>query len=283
MRVRQLLGGQIYTLVRSRQFYLGFAACVLFVALMLYGFYDYSARKSQEQDVFKYTYRNNSYFNGNVFTLYSLYFAFYLLLPIFVAFQGGYPVAGELRSGTLRVVLVRPVDRTAVLLAKYGGVIFYIVLLLSFFVLLNLAVGRFIVGWGDLYLYPGLLNLVEEPATIATGEALWRYFLVVLLGGWAMLALASFAFMLSSVWDNPHMAIVGAITVYFIFHIVGRVDFFSGLRPYFFTHDMEFWKEVFKPVIPWNTVWHYFFKCGAYTSAFLLAAVIVFRRRDITA
>mgnify|MGYP003694198865 CR=1 FL=1 len=40
-------------------------------------------------------------------------------------------------------------------------------------------------------------------------------------------------------------------------YIVGRVEFFEQLRPYFFTTDMDFWRDVFKPDIPWQSLWHY--------------------------
>ena len=51
---------------------------VIFVLLMLWGFYTYSLRKTGGQVEFKYTYENPSYFNGLIFTLYSAYFAFQL-------------------------------------------------------------------------------------------------------------------------------------------------------------------------------------------------------------
>jgi hypothetical protein len=53
------------------------------------------------------------------------------------------------------------------------------------------------------------------------------------------------------------------------------------LRPYFFTTDMEFWRDVFKPDIPWQSLWHYACVCGAYTVGLLLTTVVIFERKDI--
>jgi hypothetical protein len=89
-------------LVRSRQFQLSFAALAGFVVLMLWGFYSYAERKTggQATEQFKYTYESKSFFNGITFALYSLMFAFSLLLPVFVAMTAGSQVAGEARAGT---------------------------------------------------------------------------------------------------------------------------------------------------------------------------------------
>jgi len=39
--------------------------------------------------------------------------------------------------------------------------------------------------------------------------------------------------------------------------------------------------DVFKPEIPWQSLWHYACICGAYTIGLLLATVLIFERKDI--
>ena len=155
-------------LIRSRSFLLSFIALTAFVALMLWGFYSYAERKAGEQVTaqFKYTYESKSYFNGLTFALYSVMFSFSLLIPIFVAMTAGAQIAGERQAGTLRMICVRPVSRVSLLLSKFLVVAFYTYLLVAFFIGLNLLVGLCFVGWGDLQLYPGALNLVDEPGKL---------------------------------------------------------------------------------------------------------------------
>ncbi|HYY41463.1 MAG TPA: hypothetical protein VE775_01950, partial [Pyrinomonadaceae bacterium] len=64
-----LLRIELVKLVRAKSFYLSFVALVGFVALMLWGFYTYAARKAGGQAVeqFKYTYESKQYFNGLTF------------------------------------------------------------------------------------------------------------------------------------------------------------------------------------------------------------------------
>ena len=271
-------------LIRARSFYFSFIALATFVALMLWGFYTYAERKGGESATaqFKYTYESKSYFNGLTFALYSVMFSFSLLIPVFVAMTAGGQIAGERQSGTLRMICVRPVSRVSLLVSKFLVTAGYTYLLVAFFVGLNLLVGLLFVGWGDLQLYPGALNLVDEPGTLLRNEALWRFAYASLSGTWALLVIAAVAMLFSVVFDNPSMATVATLALYLVFHIVGRVEFFEHLRPYFFTTDMDFWRDVFKPDIPWESFGRYGSICGAYIFGLLLMAVAIFDRKDIT-
>src|SRR6188474_1218619 len=190
-----LLKLELEKMLRAKSFYLSFAVLSAFVALMLWGFYSYAARKTGGQAVeqFKYTYESKSYFNGLTVTLYSVMFSFSLLIPIFVAMTAGGQIAGERQSGTLRMICIRPVSRVSLLLSKFLVVAFYTYLLVAFFIGLNLLVGLFFVGWGDLQLYPGALNLVDEPGKLARDEALWRFAYASLSGTWSLLVIAAIA------------------------------------------------------------------------------------------
>ena len=279
-----LLKLELEKLLRARSFYLSFVVLIAFVALMLWGFYTYAERKTGGQAVeqFKYTYESKQYFNGLTFALYSLLFSFTLLLPIFVSMSAGSQIAGEARAGTLRMICTRPISRASLIMSKFLVTAFHACLLLTFFIGFNLIIGLIFVGWGNLELYPGPLNLVDAPGKIMRDEALMRFAYAALSGTWALLVIAALALLCSVVFDSPVQAIVMTIAAYLALYIVGRVEFFEHLRPYFFTTDMDFWRDVFKPVIPWRSFWHYGSLCGAYIFGILLAAVVIFDRKDIT-
>jgi len=272
---------EIFKLLRSKLLYLSFLMLVTFVLLMLWGFYTYSLRKTGGQVEFKYTYENPSYFNGLIFTLYSAYFAFQLVIPISVSILAGTQIAGEARSGTLRSLLTRPISRSRLYFAKYLTSILSVFSLLVFFILFNLLVGLVLVGWGDLSLYPGPLNLVQEPGKLTQNEALLRFGYSVFTGTWSLLTLATLAFLMSVLFENPLVASFTALTLYVMLNVIGRVDFFVDLRPYLFTTDMEFWRDVFKPEIPANELLYRACRCGMYSVSFLLAGLIVFERKDV--
>jgi len=180
------------------------------------------------------------------------------------------------------MVCARPVVRAQLLLAKFLVTALHAFLLLTFFIGLNLLVGLLLIGWGNLELYPGPLNLVAEPGRIARDEALVRFAYAALAGTWALLVVAALALLCSVACDSPVPAVVTAIAIYLTLYIVGRIEFFEHLRPYFFTTAMDFWRNVFKPDIPRQDFWHFACACGAYTTGLLLTAVLIFERKDIT-
>ncbi len=275
---------ELLKLVRSKGFYLSFAALSAFVLLMLWGFYSYAQQKTSglATEQFKYTYESKSYFNGLTFTLYSLVFAFSLIMPIFVAMNAGGQIAGEGRAGTLRMICVRPVSRVSIVLSKFLAVAIHTYLLMAFFIGLNLLVGLLFVGWGNLDLYPGPLNLVDAPGQILRDDALWRFFYASFSGTWALLVVGAIAMLLSVVFDNPVTAVASTLAVYLMLYILGRIEFFVNLSPFFFTTDMDFWRVVLKPEIPWANFYHYAATCGAYIFGLLLLSVLIFERKDIT-
>jgi ABC-2 type transport system permease protein len=275
---------ELLKLLHSKGFYLSFAALSAFVLLMLWGFYSYAEKKTSGMatDQFKYTYESKSYFNGLTFTLYSLVFAFSLVIPIFVAMSAGGQIAGERRAGTLRMICIRPVSRVSIVLSKFLVVAIHAYLLMAFFIALNLLVGLLFVGWGNLELYPGPLNLVDAPGRILRDDALWRFFYASASGTWALLVVAAIAILLSVLFENPVTAVAATLAVYLMLYIVGRIEFFVTLRPFFFTTDMDFWRDVLKPEIPWADFYHYVASCGAYIFGLLFLSVLIFERKDIT-
>jgi ABC-2 type transport system permease protein len=275
---------EILKLARSRTVTLSLVSLVAFVGLMLWGFYSYAQRKmgTQAAEQFRYTYESKSYFNGLTFALYSLMFSLSLLIPIFVALTAGAQIAGERQTGTLRMICLRPISRVSIFISKFLTVVLYTFLLVVFFIGLNLVIGLLFVGWGDLELYPGPLNLVDEPGRIARDDALWRFAYASLSATWSLLVVAAIAMFFSVLFETASMATVATLALYLMLYIVGRIEFFEQLRPYFFTTDMDCWRDVFKPEIPWHSFYHYASICGLYIVGILLAGITVFERKDIT-
>src|SRR4026207_1311381 len=217
-----LLKLELEKMLRAKSFYLSFVVLSSFVALMLWGFYSYAARKTGGQAVeqFKYTYESKPYFSCLPVALFALLFSFALLLPIFVSMSAGSQIAGEARSGTLRMICTRPISRASLILSKFLVSALHAALLLTFFIGLNLLVGLIFIGWGNLELYPGPLNLVEAPGKIERDEALLRLGYAALSGTWALLVIAALALLCSVVFDSPVQAIVITIAAYLTLYIV---------------------------------------------------------------
>nr|MDQ3359839.1 ABC transporter permease [Actinomycetota bacterium] len=66
--------------------------------------------------------------DGTLFPLAALAIVLPLFLPIAVAVVGGEAIAGEAQTGTLRYLLLRPVSRTHLLIAKLFSVVAFVLL-----------------------------------------------------------------------------------------------------------------------------------------------------------
>ncbi len=277
-----LIRTEFLKLRRSRTVTVGVVSLLAFVLLVLWGFHSYAAQRLGGISIFGTSSGEPGYFNGLLFALYSLYFAFNFIMPVVIAVVAGGQISGEASAGTLRAILSRPVGRTPLLLSKFAVTAMYAWMVITGFVIFNLILGFALVGWGDLALYPGPLGLVEEPGSIPLRDALGRFALATLSGTWSLLTLAALAFFLSVITRSPVVSVTGAILAYMVLTVVGRVEFFTEIKSHFFTTDMDFWRIVFKPEIPWRELAYGASRCGVYIFALLLASAVLFERKDIT-
>ncbi len=277
-----LLRLELLKLRRSRAVVLGFASLLGFVLLVLWGFHSYASRRLGGISIFGDASGEPGYFNGLLFSLYSLYFAFNFVMPAVIVLVAGAQISGEANGGTLRAILSRPVGRAPLLLSKFLVTALYTWLVISAFVAFNLLLGVILVGWGDLGLYPGPLGLVEEPGNLPLPDALLRFGLATISGTWSLLTLASLALFLSVAFQSPVISVAGTIVIYLILTVIGRVEFFSAIKSHFFTTDMDFWRIVFMPDISWREIAYGASRCGVYIFSLLLAAVLLFERKDIS-
>lgn len=267
-------------LFRSRRPWIAVFALFSFLVLMLLGFWFYAEDQTGGEVDFRYTFENRSYFNGLTFAVYSFHFGCLLLLPIFLATEGGTQIAGETARGGLYLMLTRPVSRTRILLSKFAVSALYGVLLVGGFLAVTLLVGLFAVGWGELRLYPGVLQMTPTPQTLAQSEALRRFALVWPAASLAMLVPLAFSYLLSVWMRSPVNAASTAVSLFLVLHVISGVPFFEDLRPFLFTSHMGYWRALLQETIPWDEVLRDAAKLGATGCLFLGLAHHRFRRRE---
>jgi len=275
-----MIGLELTKLRRSRRPLLALAACIIFLVLMLLGFYLYAQKQTSGQAEFRYTVENESYFNGLTFTLYAFFFAVQLVLPIFVATEGGAQLAGETGAGTLRMLLVRPVSKSRIFLVKGLTAALYAGLLCGLFLALCLGVGLVAVGWGDLDLYPGLLQMTEVHQHLDQRTALVRFALAWPAATLSLVASLAFGLMLSAFTRSPVNAAATAISLYLVMHVIASVHFFEALRPFLYTSFVDYWRGLFQEQVDWLALARDTAKLGAFTCLFLAAAHWRFRTRE---
>lgn len=275
-----MIGFELIKLRRSRRPVIALLCLLLFLVLMLLGFYTYAQTETRGRVEFRYTFENPSYFNGLTFSIYAFYFAFLLILPIFAATEAGAQLAGETHARTLHLLLTRPLSRTRIFFTKTFTAAAFLALVLGYFLALTLAVGLLLVGWGDLTLYPGVLQMVQERQSLGQGEALRRFAMVWPASAVALFAPLSLGLWISSWVRNPVNAVGTAVSLYLVLYVISEVHFFRDLRPFLFTSYVSYWRVLFHEEIPWRALLQDGAKLMAFSFLFLALAFRGFRRRE---
>ncbi len=218
--------------------------------------------------------------DGTLFPLAALGMVLPLFLPIAVSIVAGEAIAGEAQLGTLRYLLIRPVGRTRLLVAKLVTVMAFVVV-----TVLVVAVTAYVVG---LLLLGDQTVTITGPTTSVSGTALSTPELVgrtALAFGYAMLCMlgvAAVGLFLSTTARTPLGAALGALTLLVASTLLLTLDAAQALHPYLLTRHWLAFVDLFRDPIRWHDVLTGVLVQGAYVVVFLGAGWANFMTKDIT-
>jgi ABC-2 type transport system permease protein len=214
--------------------------------------------------------------DGTLYPLAALGLVLPLFLPVAVAVVGGDAIAGEVQTDTLRYLLVRPVSRLRVLVAKLVSVV-------AFVVLATLAVAA--VAYVE-----GILLLGDAPATgvvsvsgttLDDSEMFQRTALAFAYVILAMLGLAAIALLLSTVTDSAVAAALGTIALLVASTVLLGLDAAESLRPYLITRHWLAFVDLFRDPIRWHDLVNGVLVQLGYLVVFAGAAWANFATKDV--
>jgi ABC-2 type transport system permease protein len=216
--------------------------------------------------------------DGTLFPLAALAIVLPLFLPIAVAVTAGEAIAGEAQQGTLRYLLVRPVGRTRLLVAKLVSVMVFVVLTVLVVAATAYVVGALFLGSGD----------ATSGATSVSGSSLSGRELAlrtVLALGYAMLCMlgvAAIALFLSTAVSSPLAAALGTMAVLVASTLLLTLDAARTLQPYLPTRYWLAFVDLFRDPILWRDVGRGVLLQVVYVGLFLGAAWANFATKDVT-
>jgi ABC-2 type transport system permease protein len=217
-------------------------------------------------------------FNGYFVTQFIMN-SLWVHVPFLISLVAGDQLAGEATGGTFRLMLIRPVSRSKILLTKYIVTLFYTFTLVFFLAVLSLGLGVALFGSGDLlYPAPGRMLVV-----IPEADALWRLVLAFALATWSMWCVASLAFLFSSMVENAIGPIIGTMAVVIICLIISNIPvaLFESLRPYLFTTYFTLWQHALDDPLEWHVIAKNAAILGAFSLGFYAVTWYIFVRKDI--
>jgi ABC-2 type transport system permease protein len=211
--------------------------------------------------------------NGLYVAIGSLFALSAFLLPLLASMAGSQTIAGEAENGTLRTVLMQPVRRGSLLLAKWFVANIYIAI-----GLIILALGSLIAG-GAFYGIHSMLLLTGE--TVGVGHSLWLLLLAHLLVLFGMAAVVSLALALSTLTNSGLTAMAAGLVLVIIMLILGSLSVFDFLRPYLFTSHFTAFIQLFSQPIDWVPIRDALINFGVWTVGMTGVAWLLFRHKDI--
>ena len=216
--------------------------------------------------------------NGSLFSVAALAIVLPLFLPIAVAVVAGDAIAGEATGGTLRYLLIRPVGRTRLLVAKLVSVFVFVFASVIIVAATGFVVGRLFLGHEPL---SAAVNSVSG-STLTPAEIALRTVMAIVYVALSMLGVAAVALFLSTVTDSALTAALGAMAILIGSSLLLTVDASHALQPYLPTRYWLSFIDLFRDPILWRNVVRGMALQAVYVVVLLGAAWANFTTKDIT-
>jgi ABC-2 type transport system permease protein len=230
-----------------------------------------------------------------------------VFLPVAVAVVAGDSIAGEATGGTLRYLLIRPVGRTRLLVAKLVSVIVYVLLVVLAVTFTAYATGVFLLGPSEAAAVgqapgvpggsaPGLAGQAPTAGQAAgaavtslSGAPLSLLQLTERTAGAiafitvSMLGVAAIALFLSTITDSALGSALGALAALVASEVLVTLNAATVVQPYLPTRYWLAWIDFFRQPVFWRDIQRGFGIQAVYVVVFLAAAWANFSTKDITA
>jgi ABC-2 type transport system permease protein len=235
-----------------------------------------------------------------------------VFLPVATAVVAGDSIAGEATTGTLRYLLVRPVGRTRLLVAKLVSVVVYVLLVVLAVTFTAYATGVFLLGpsqaaavgqapggggaAGGSVAGPGVAGQLPTAGQAAggavtslSGAPLSFVQLIERIAGAiafitvSMLGVAAIALFLSTITDSALGSALGALAALVASEVLVTLNAATVVQPYLPTRYWLAWIDFFRQPVFWRDIQRGFGIQVVYVVVFLAAAWANFSTKDITA
>jgi ABC-2 type transport system permease protein len=202
-----------------------------------------------------------------------LLFLSVFMLPLIAALVAGDIVAAEDGNGTLKTILTRSVDRGQVLAAKTMAAMTYAAI--AAFLAAAVATAAGVAAWGFNHVITFSGSVVPAPEGLLLVFAANACYLIPLL------TVTSIGVLLSTATRNSAAAVVGTVGFVILLYIISGIPGIEGIKPYLLTEQFESWQGLLRTPTDWAPIGHSTWVCALYAVPALLAAYLVFLRRDV--
>jgi ABC-2 type transport system permease protein len=194
-------------------------------------------------------------------------------LPLMTALVAGDIVASETHNGTLKTILTRSRERGEVFAGKALATATYTFTLVLAMGLVGLIAGT--AAWG----FHPLTSL--SGTQVAPGHGLLLLVLTLAIYTLPLMGIAAFGVLLSTVTRNSAASVVGALMLALLMQLLGVLPGTESIRPYLLGTQFDAWHGLLRVPADWAPIGRAVWVCALYIAIPLIAAYVVFLRRDV--
>jgi ABC-2 type transport system permease protein len=212
--------------------------------------------------------------NGGFLAFSALTIVLPVFLPLAISVIAGDAVAGEASSGTLRYLLVVPVDRTRMLVVKYATILIFTLAAAVSIATVGLIFGLILFPRGEATLLSG--------TAVGMGDLIGRLALTVLYVTVCMAALGAIGIFVSTLVESAVAAMASAAGLTIIAQVLISIPQLHSIHPYLFNHYWLDFGDLLRSPMQTDNVIHGGLVALAYVAIFGSAAWARFTTKDVS-
>lgn len=259
---------EIVKLRFQKRTYLGLGAAVVVPILFVVGTAARGGAGPREVGFGSYIHKS-----GLSIPLIMMLFGAIWLFPLMVALVAGDIFASEDHNGTLKTILTRSLERAEIFTGKALAAISYGFLAVFLCITTAVVAGCIESGFNPLKSLSG--TLVSAPKALELVYASLAVYCVPIL------AVMSIGLLLSVVTHNSAAAVVGTLMFSLLLQLIAIIPGLSGLTPYLLSTQFNAWMGLLRTPTDWTPIVRELWVCALYAVPALVAAFLVFLRRDV--
>jgi ABC-2 type transport system permease protein len=271
--------GELLKLFARRRTYIGFAAFLALEIAILIIFRLKGVERVFERMIARQGMAFEQYYSALTLAFMILGISVVLLGAIYLALVAGDIVAKEGEDGHYRLLLVRPISRSRLLLIKYLTCMGYTFVLIQFITWSAFGLGLALKGWGG-----GFFVMAPEIGLLSFYDwdfGLQRFALASLFLSCSMMTISSIAFLFSCLPIKPAAATIGALSYFIIDRILKETGFMENYDHLLLTKHIVSWTRLLVEDIPWPIIIRDYTALAAVCLTCLILGIAIFESRDL--
>jgi ABC-2 type transport system permease protein len=259
---------ELFKLRFQKRTYLGLGAAVVVPILFVVAIHFRHSRRGGDFAFSSYLTKS-----GLAVPLVILLFGAVWLYPLITALVAGDIFASEDHNGTLKTILTRSLERWQIFAGKALAAATYAIVAIALSGTVAVIAGSIQSGFNPLQSLSG--TIVSAPKAL---ELVYVSLLVYLI---PILTITAIGLLLSTITRNSAAAVVGTLMVSLLFQLLGILPGLGGLQPYLLSTQFNAWQGLLRTPIDWEPIIRATWVCAMYGIPALIAAYLVFLRRDV--